>query len=314
MCSLLLMHVYSEKYLTLEFTMDYTLSEGALSKIHFEQNLNKYEQYWVGFLYGILSSGKIEKGEVEPLRAICADFLERFDDPDAYDLLEDLKVWPHDRAELKGFLADIISYRSGGIEAMLQHNAIPKNFFYGFLKGIACYNRLDISELNSLIQLCSADDTLLQSDPRVSKLLNHCIKTVQDLSVSDVRNDEICQYIASIVGDSFADTGVGLPNDIPQLEGMINDRRAIVFTGCNFVLTGNFDRPRKIVEAEIEKLGGVTQKKVTSQTDYLVLGGAGSNHYSTPNSGSKIHAAVKMRDKFGKLRFIHERVFEKALI
>lgn len=224
-------------------------------------------------MYGILSSGKIEKGEVEPLRAICADFLERFDDPDAYDLLEDLKVWPHDRAGLKGFLADIISYRSGGIEAMLQQNAIPKNFFYGFLKGIACDNRLDISELNSLIQLYSADDTLLKSDPRVSKLLNHCIKTVQDLSVSDVRNDEICQYIARIVGDSFADTGVGLPNDIPQLEGMINDCRAIVFTGCNFVLTGNFDRPRKIVEAEIEKLGGVTQKKVTSQTDYLVLGG-----------------------------------------
>lgn len=255
--------------------MDYTLSESALSKIHFEQNLNKYEQYWVGFLYGIISSGKIEKGEVEPLRTICTDFLERFNDPDAYDLIEDLKVWPHDRVELKGFLADIISYRSGGIEVMLEHNTIPKNFFYGFLKGIACDNRLDISELNSLIQLCSADDTLLQGDPRVSKLVKHCIKTVQDLSVSDVSNDEICQYIASIVGDSFADTGVGLPNDIPQLEGMINDCRAIVFAGCNFVLTGKFDKPRKIVEAEIEKLGGVTQKKSYFSNRLSVAWGGG---------------------------------------
>ena len=244
--------------------MDYTLSEGALSKIHLEQNLNKYEQYWVGYLYGVLSSGKIETGEVEPLRAICADFLERFNDPDAYDLLEDIKVWPHDRTELKGLLADIINYRSGGIDAMLEHNTIPKNFFYGFLKGIGCDNKLDVSELRSLIQLCSADDTLLQSDPRVSKLLSHCMKTVQYLGVSDVRNDEICQYIASIVGDSFADTGVGLPDDIPQLEGMINDYRAIVFTGCNFVLTGNFDKPRKVVAAEIEKLGGVIQKSYLS--------------------------------------------------
>ena len=72
--------------------MGNTPSSKALNKIHFEQNLTKYVQDWVGFLSGILSSGKVATDEVEPLKVICTDFVDRFDDLDANDLLQDLEA------------------------------------------------------------------------------------------------------------------------------------------------------------------------------------------------------------------------------
>jgi NAD-dependent DNA ligase len=290
-----------------------TISSKGLQKIHFEQNLTKYEQYWIGFLHGILSSGKVENGEVEPLKAICNDFVERFDDPDADDLLQDLDAWPQDASEVHDFIQDIIFERSGGIDAMLTENSVPLNFFYGFMKGIACDNKIRIEELQGLIELGTADHSLIEEDPRVKEAINFSRYAIADMVITQEENDEICEYIARIVGDSFADTGIGLPNDIPQLDGTIVDVSEITYQGKNFVLTGSFDVPKRVFGEEIKKRGGVIQKTVTSSTDYLILAAAGSEHYVTPNAGTKIKAAVKLREKYGRLSFINERTIESLL-
>lgn len=293
--------------------MGNTLSAQALNKIHFEQNLTKYEQYWVGFLYGILSSGKVETGEVEPLKVICTDFVDRFDDLDANDLLQDLEAWPQAPEELQGFIQDIIDERSNGIEDMLKQRSVPLNFFYGFIKGIACDNKIRVQELQSLIELGIADVGLFEEDARVEKVVNYSRMAISDMVISDEENDEICEYIARIVGDSFADTGIGLPIDIPQLEGTIHKFSEIIFEGKNFVLTGSFDVPKRVFGTEIQKLGGSIQKTVSSSTDYLILAAAGSEHYVTPNAGTKIKRAVNIRERYGRLKFINERTIDKLL-
>ena len=294
--------------------MGNALSSKALDKIHFEQNLTKYEQYWVGFLYGILSSGKVETGEVEPLKVICIDFVDRFNDPDANDLLQDLEAWPEDAAEVQGFIQDIIEERSDGIDEMLKQQSVPINFFYGFIKGIACDDKVRVQELQSLIELGIADPDLVKEDPRVEKAVNYSRMAISDMVISEEENNEICEYIERIVGDSFADTGIGLPNDIPQLEGTIHQFADIIFEGKKFVLTGSFDVPKRVFGEKIQELGGVVHKSVNASTEYLILAAAGSDHYITPNAGTKIKAAVNVREKYGRLKFLNEKTIETLLL
>ena len=68
-----------------------------------------------------------------------------------------------------------------------------------------------------------ADVGLFEEDARVEKVVNYSRMAISDMVISDEENDEICEYITGIVEDSFAHTGIGIPNDIPQLEGTIQN-------------------------------------------------------------------------------------------
>ena len=86
-----------------------------------------------------------------------------------------------------------------------------------------------MEELQCLIELGIADVGLFKEYAGVEKVVNYSRMARSDMVISDEENDEICEYIARIVGDSFADTGIGLPNDIPQLEGTIHNFSGIIF-------------------------------------------------------------------------------------
>lgn len=289
------------------------LSPLALKKIHFEQNVEKYTQYWVGFLQGILSSGKIEELEVEPLKAICSDFLIKFNDPDANDLLQDLDAWPDDANETTEFINDIIVERTGGIDEILDKKFVPESFFFGYLKGIACDNQIGIEELQGLIELGVADPELAKNDPRINEALTFSRFAIEDLQITAEENDEICQYISRVVGDSFADTGIGLPDDRPVLEGMCHNLSEVDFMDKNFVLTGSFSLPKKVLGRAIKIKGGHVLNNITKSTDYLVMASKGSENYQTPNAGTKIKAAIKNRDKHGRLKFVLETTLKPIL-
>ena len=76
---------------------------------------------------------------------------------------------------------------------------------------------------------------------------------------------------------------------------------------------GSFDVPKRVFGTEIQKLGGSIQKTVISSTDYLILAAAGSEHNVTPNAGTKIKAAVNIREGYGRLKFVNERTIDKLL-
>jgi hypothetical protein len=251
--------------------------------------------------------------EVEPLKAICHDFLVKFNDPDADDLLQDLDIWPDSANETKEFIEDIILQRTGGIDEILEKKFVPESFFFGYLKGIACDNYIKVEEIQGLIELGVADRDLIENDPRIREVINYSRLVIEDLSISEEENEEICRYISRIVGDSFADTGIGLPDDRPTLDGLCHNINEVFFTNKQFVLTGSFSVPKKILGRAIKREGGHVHPSITKNTDYLVLSSDGSDHYRTPNAGTKIKAAIKNRDKHGKLKFVLENTLKPIL-
>ena len=68
---------------------------------------------------------------------------------------------------------------------MLKQRSVPLNFFYGFIKGIACDNKIRVEELQSLIELGIADVGLFEEDARVEKVVNYSRMAVPDMVISD---------------------------------------------------------------------------------------------------------------------------------
>jgi hypothetical protein len=62
----------------------------TLSFINAKPNRRKSELYWIGFLSGLLASGRLEASERFPLIAEAEHFFNCLADPDAYELVQDL--------------------------------------------------------------------------------------------------------------------------------------------------------------------------------------------------------------------------------
>jgi NAD-dependent DNA ligase len=76
-----------------------------------------------------------------------------------------------------------------------------------------------------------------------------------------------------------------------------------------FVLTGRFTfGTKKACEQAIVAKGGEVHDKVSTQTDYLVVGQKGNLAYSNPEQGygGKVKEAIKFRSDRGKPRIIEE--------
>ena len=278
-----------------------------------KQNADKYNKFFVGFLYGVVASGKIESAEANALKAICLDVVTKYPDEDADDIIQDLEAFPDEEDQIRSFLEDIIEDRTGGIEPMLNAGCIPRNFFYGYLKGIACDNSISLEELQGLIELGRTDSLLAQKDPRITDVLRYADYAIQDLIISDDESDEICEYISRIVGESYADTGVGLPIDRPNLGGTIHKINEIEFKNKSFVLTGSFSVPKKVFAKIIEARGGTISNSVSKKVDYVVSANSGSRDYVLTNSGTKILKPVELQEKYGKPHFIIESTLRSLL-
>ena len=289
------------------------ISDKGLATIHRKQNIEKYDKFFVGFLYGVVASGKVEKAESEALKSICTDVLSKYVDEDADDIIQDLEAFPNEPDEIRLFINDIIDDRTGGIDGMLASNFVPRNFFFGYLKGIACDNEITLEELQALIELGCSDPSLSNEDPRVDEVISYAKSAISDLEISKDENDKICDFISRIVGDAYADTGIGLPTDRPNLEGTIHRLEDIVFKDRTFVLTGKFRPSKKAFETVIESRGGNIINSVSKKVDYLVLANNGSRDYTTPNSGTKIQKAVILQHKHGNPLFIVETTLRSLI-
>jgi hypothetical protein len=62
----------------------------TLSFINAKPNRRKSELYWIGFLSGLLASGRLEASERFPLIAEAEHFFNCLADLDAYELVQDL--------------------------------------------------------------------------------------------------------------------------------------------------------------------------------------------------------------------------------
>lgn len=80
------------------------------------------------------------------------------------------------------------------------------------------------------------------------------------------------------------------------------------------VLTGNFVNGSKDeITSKLEMLGASVKNSVSGKTDYVIVGGYGSNDWACGNYGSKVKKALELQSKGKDIKIIKEEEFFKCL-
>ncbi|ACP24376.1 superfamily I DNA and RNA helicases and helicasesubunits-like protein [Sinorhizobium fredii NGR234] len=283
----------------------------ALGRLHARSNNRKALAYWLGFLKGILASNKVETAEYAPLAVEAQNFLSLLHDPDALELIEDLRIWKNEPNEIYEIVENIVAMRSRDFVVESEKDEI--NELYGFCAGIACDNRICLEEIESLL-------TKLESYPRVQgdrRVLN--LKAAAQRSIADGRitaeeSDDICTWITHLVGDSATDTGIATFGNVGVLEGALEDHNDIVFDQRMFVLTGKFTLgPRKAIHGMIADRGGDFKSSVCRNTNYLCVAAEASRDWRHSHEGLKIMKAIELRAEGRGPELVHEGILTRAL-
>lgn len=289
------------------------LNDKALDTIHSERNRVKATCYWLGFLRGVISSDGVSDHELEPLVMHTEAFLEQFSDEDAQELLEEMcNAWPDVSTEAEGIIDNILEYREEEALNGLGYN--PNNYFNGYLKGIACDNKISKNELELAIDLVDKM-SVLSKDNRVQQLIKVILRALDDGEISSDESYEICDWISRIVGDSFADTGITTAED--QATGL-DFESTINLSELNHsvvAVTGLFEGPlsRKQIVSRLKALGATISNTVSKKVDFLVIANEASKHWATTNAGTKLLRAHELKSKTGKPRLISERLILEML-
>lgn len=283
---------------------NYEVGGPELGAIHHKANDKKYFCYFTGFLEGILASGDIEAGEVEPLLLQCVEFVENVGDEDAFEIVEDFKADILEAASL----ADAIEYRLREIDLECERSAL--NRFLGFSAAIACDDRITLLEAQQVIAFANEFPSVL-NDIGVRAVVSCCLDALEDGEIDPIESSAICASITRIVGDSYADTGVSALGSVPVFE---EEKIELIEDGTNFVLTGNFSiSPRRIIEEAIIENGGIVAKSPSKKTDFVVVASEASRDWVQTHKGTKIIKAIKLREELGRPRFVSEFQLLKIL-
>jgi hypothetical protein len=290
------------------FSLAHELETGGLSlgKIHRKDNDKKYFCYFTGFLEGIIASGLLESGEVEPLIAQCEDFAANTGDGDAVDLLEDFKADLLEHETIVG----AVEYRDKLIDAECPKSSV--NRLYGYFAGIACDDLITFEEAVGLVE--RVDKNLdLKRDPLIAALAYCCVDALEDGMIDTSESTEICRHISFLVGDCYADTGLPALGNVPVFSSAVPPNLDEL-KGLVFVLSGQFSvKPRSKIEQKIRALGGVAEKSITRRTDYLVVASEASRDWVITHRGNKILKAEGYRARFGSPLYLSEAALLRML-
>lgn len=290
-----------------------SISESALNTIHAERNKSKATCYWLGFLRGLISSDGVDADELEPLILHTEEFLTHFADEDAEELLTEIcNEWPSISDEAEGIIENILEFREGDLELNSGYNAA--NYFYGFMKGIACDNKISEAEALYALNFLEMHPGLLK-DPRVTSIRDQLLTSMSDGTISPNESEELCSWISRLVGDSFADTGLSSAFDLAASEDFAKYIDISSLINQSVAVTGVFSGPysRRELVAKLEQIGVKIVNSVSKKVLVLIVANEASKHWATPNAGTKLITAHTLRRKHGKPTLVTENVALNAL-
>ncbi|MDO6731328.1 hypothetical protein Q4577_14950 [Marinovum sp. 2_MG-2023] len=272
----------------------------TLGKIHEAGNAKKFFCYFTGFLEGIVSSGGIEVGELEPLIRQCKEFVRNVSDCDANEILEDFDA---DLLEHE-FLKDAVYYRALNIDANCEKSSV--NRFLGFCAGIACDDLIKIEEAEALVKYAQQNSCILQ-DVYARSVVRTYIEALDDGIVDAQESADICREITRLVGDAYCDTGISSLGGTPVLDTLALGDDDGILQDAIMVLTGNFSiSPRKLIEEELSARGAIIKKSVGKRTNFVVIASEASRDWVYTHKGTKIVKALQLRERENKPEFIAE--------
>lgn len=271
-----------------------------LARIHAKNNDRKYFCHFTGFLEGIVASGFLERGEVEPLIAECKEFVSRISDADAQDIVQDFEC---DLLEFEA-LADVIEYRQRKIDSSCSKSAL--NRFLGYCRGIVCDGVIKYAEAEGIVWYIQCNPELL-NNTGVPAIYACCLDALADGILDSSESAEICDTIGFVIGDSYGDTGIAQSFGVANFSEMQLSSLEDDLDGAVVVLTGVFEtKPRSVLEDKLAEFGAIITRHISGKTDLLIVGGQASRDWLEMNRGTKIKKAQEMRLSSNSPQFISE--------
>lgn len=286
-----------------------------IDNIHKLENDRKRELYWIGFLDGALASRAIELGEEEAILAEADKFVEFFEDLDAADLAEDLRARCFSgQNDLMQALVDVVSDKRSEVIATKPYSERDEvNEFLGFCAGVVCDGKVLESEAEAMLSRFR-NSNVLPSSVVFRDLWRALEAALADGILDEEEAEELREWIARLVGDGYADTGVTNIGNVAKLDEPITDPAEIQLEDRCFVLTGPMRMgPRKFIVSEIERCGGAVASSVSRKVHYVVVSSNASKNWRTTHFGTKIEKAKDLIAEGYQLRFVTESALEKAI-
>ena len=105
--------------------------------------------------------------------------------------------------------------------------------------------------------------------------------------------------------------GIGSDGETTEIEGLFcTPEPELIFEGRRYCFTGEFSKPRSMLEKIAVNLGAtLAAKDVTSTTDFLVIGEKGSENWVHKQGGTKIVKAIELRERGAKIKIVREALF-----
>jgi NAD-dependent DNA ligase len=284
----------------------------SLSIINAKPNRRKSELYWIGFLSGLLASGRLETNERFPLIAEAEHFFNCLADLDAYELVQDLGCTDaYSNDEIFDLIEQIVEVRSKSLGELKIRD--KTNFFLGQCAGVVCDESVLTPEARKILATAKAL-SLESKDPRILEFARLLDASLKDSVIDQDEELEIVRWIQRFVGDAANDTGLPTAESSAELPFASVEAASVNLDGTSFVLTGAFRRgPRGQIEKELVAKGATLSRNVTMNVRYIVVASKNSRDWKYHQYGEKIELALKYRDEGTGLEFLTEALLDDLL-
>ncbi|MCW3784590.1 hypothetical protein [Defluviimonas salinarum] len=241
-------------------------------------------------------------------------FVEFFEDPDASDLAQDIRARCFSgQNDLMRALQDVVAEKRDELVRAAPYSELDEvNEFLGFCAGIICDGLILKAEAEAMLARFHASMVLSRSV--VYRDLWRALEAaLADKILTEIESEEIREWIALLVGDGFADTGLPNIGNVAQFDTPIIDPAEVDLAGSCFVLTGPMQMgARSFIISEIERCGTVASS-TSRKTRYVVISQTASKNWRTSHFGTKIERAKGLIAEGYQLRFVSETALAKAI-
>ena len=187
--------------------------------------------------------------------------------------------------------------RSTGMKIVYSDDTKGLQNLKRIIESIMNDNKIELDEINELNEWLDSNTQLIGNYP-FDKIYSIVKNVLEDGVVSTNEYDELMKVFNDFIN--------------PIKEEKIND--SVNFQDKIFCLTGTFNSGSKdSIEEKINQKGGICGKGVTSKTNYLIVGGSGSDAWKFGNYGGKVQKAMELKEKGKNIEIISEDDFLKQL-
>lgn len=259
------------------------VSDSMDSKL--ETNINTL----YGIIKGINYDGIIDDKEIEKLRLWVEDnrLYKQYSLFDRIinkleEILEDNVITEYERIELEKLVTSINESK------MYSESTLTLQILNGILDGIVCNQKVNQKEIENLNIWLRQNDYLKDVYP-YDKVLLEVNKVLEDGVLTEEESNYIFDTFNEMVNPDF------------------NDDENIDFNGKTFCLTGEFKcATKQEISKKLQELGGIEKTGVSSKSDYLIVGGVGSDAWKFGKIGGKQAKAQELNEKGANIKIIDE--------